>query len=143
MIETKHRRLWLWGLLYGLALAFWSFAAAGAGHGTYVVMGLSSSPLGFLGVPIAIFGSPIFWAFIGFLLSKAHRPSYKLAFLLFIVVHYVIIVPLLATQPFGDWEYFSKAWSMIPLAIIGGLTTYIIGQVAMWFAYLNTYATKD
>ncbi len=125
-----------------MALTFWSFAAAGAGHGTYVVMGLSSSPLGFLGIPVAFFGLSVFWAFIGFLLSKAQYSSYKLAFLLFIVAHYVSIVPLLATQPFGDWEYFSKVWSMIPLSIIGGLTTYVIGQVAIWFAYLNTDATK-
>jgi len=141
--KTKHRWLWLWGLFYGLALTFWSFGAAGAGHGTYVVMGLSSSPLGFLGIPIALFSLPIFWAFIGLFLSKVYRPSYKMAFLSFIVAHYLGIVPLLITEPFGDWKRFSKVWTMMPLAIIGGLTTYVIGQVAMWFAYLKTDTTND
>jgi hypothetical protein len=42
------------GLSYGIVLACIGVGAAGPGHGTYVVMGLYSSPLGAEGAPRAI-----------------------------------------------------------------------------------------
>ena len=45
------------GLLVGLILSFVGFIAAGLGHGSYVIIGLVSSPLGTFGnVLIALFG---------------------------------------------------------------------------------------
>src|SRR5437868_1513833 len=103
MAQKAHNWYWLWGLLYGLALAFWSFGAAGAGHGTCVPLGLSSSPLGWLGIFVAFFGLPALWAGVGFLLERANEGRARLAFLLVVAAHYLSIPPLLAGEMFGDW----------------------------------------
>src|SRR5438128_1335235 len=54
------------GLGYGAVLAFLGLVATGAGHGSYVLIGLCSSPLGLTqSIPLALFGTPVFWAIVG------------------------------------------------------------------------------
>jgi hypothetical protein len=47
--------VWL-GAAYGVGLGFLAFVSAGFGHGTYSLVGVSSAPIGVLGIPAALFG---------------------------------------------------------------------------------------
>ena len=119
------------GFLYGLLLTVFGVFAASAGHGTYVLIGVFSSPFGLLGTRAAFFGAIILWSVMGLLLGS----SRKKLFLLTIATHYVGIVLLLNTESFGDWQYFDQALESNATSIFLGLAIYIVGQLAMWLRY--------
>ena len=131
---TSPNYLWGIGLLYGLLLTVIGFLAANAGHGTYVLMGVFSAPLGVLGVPVAIVSPIILWFLIGLLLGKGAASSKKY-FLFVILAHYSGILLLLNTEDFGDWKYFDQQLEADPSLIFLGLTIYVVGQLAMWLRF--------
>jgi hypothetical protein len=125
----------LLGLLYGLTLAAWSFLLAGAGHGTYVALGLSSAPLGFLGIVPALFGLPLLWACVGNLLARANTPPYRWALLTVAAAHYLGAAVILSRDTFGDWGYLNRVLNAAPLIVFCGLAVYLAGQVILWAAF--------
>jgi hypothetical protein len=136
-MKTKMVALTAIGFLYGTALSVIGFLATGLGHGTYVILGISSAPLGFMGFLVSLFSPPLAWAIIGCLLSKSEYPHKRLFFLITIACHYLSIWPLLATQPFEDLDHFKRTWQHHPDTIIAGICCYLVGQSIMWVYFLR------
>jgi hypothetical protein len=135
--SRKKRYFGISGFLYGLFLATIGVLATGAGHGTYVLTGAFSSPLGFLGIPAALFGAPILWLVIGLLVEKNNNSSRRKLFLLVMATHYCGIILLLNTENFGDWKYFSRMFQSYPAMMILGFMVYAIGQAIIWFFFVT------
>src|SRR6476660_10637657 len=97
------------GITYGAVLSFLSFFAAGAGHGTYLLHGLSSAPVCF---PIftddySILLSPlIVWGTVGFV-STSHR--LRLVFTIMMASHYCGVILIFLTGMFGSWHQTSRS----------------------------------
>lgn len=116
------------GLVYGVVLAIISMSAAGAGHGTYVLMGIFSAPFGFFGIPGALVGTIVLWLMAGWLI-KARQKQYLL---LLLIIHYGGIFLILNTETFGDFEYFSQIFQHDPSLLILGGIVYVLGQLLLW-----------
>ena len=142
---NKPRLFAVWGSLYGVALSVLAFLAAGAGHGSYILMGVSSAPFGLLGVIVALFGTPVFWALMGFLVAKAAHLLLRRVFLIIMTLHYLSIPFILATEEYGDWDRLVRGKQMLPniLVMIIGLSLYLYGQVVIWRKFNYARSTFD
>jgi hypothetical protein len=118
------------GFSYGVVLLFISILAAGAGHGTYVLMGFASAPLGLAeNVLIALVGMPFLWCLLSFLASSARHRVWLAFFLVAMAIHYASLYPILSDRThFGDWSYIPK----VAEVFWPGLVVYGAGQVALW-----------
>jgi len=117
------------GLLYGSLLAFISMLAAGAGHGTYVALYLSSAPLGAYGFDAGLFGAPPVWATFGALAASGRVEVRRLAQVL-AVLHYASGVALVVAN--DEVTYLLRMLRISPEFIVVWATIYLIGQVALW-----------
>lgn len=118
----------LLGCGYGAVLAALAFLATGAGHGTYVPMGISSAPCGLLGFWAACIGAPALWAIVALLLAIRRRTIV----ILVMIAHYGGAVLLASRGPFSDWD---DLWRNIaPLGVLLGVWVgvYVLGQAAIW-----------
>src|SRR5262249_32130077 len=122
------------GFGYGLYLGMWAFIATGAGHGSYVLVGLFSSPLGLSqNIPIAMVSIPFLWCFIGFILGRVTHSVARLIFVLVMLTHYAALSLILRSpSEFADWE---RAWRY-PSFLMGSIGFYLVGQVALWIAFV-------
>jgi hypothetical protein len=127
------------GLFYGFVLSFLSFGAAGAGHGTLIPLLLSSAPLGAFysaadtdggrgdALFAMLFGGPLLWMVLGWLVSRAGRGAVAAAGLL--ALHYasgLAIVAATGDSPrglAGEIPDFFKIWA----------PAYLIGQLVLWW----------
>lgn len=63
------------GVIYALVVTGAAVMACGGGHGTYVILGIISAPLGFLGIWAAVVFAPFMWAAFFFVASaRAKQP---------------------------------------------------------------------
>src|SRR5687767_11908630 len=86
------------GLFYGIVLTCIGVGAAGAGHGTYVVLGLYSSPLSLTQtIPVALFGTPLLWSIAAALVSAVRHWPARIVFLIAMAVHYGALPFVLAS----------------------------------------------
>ncbi len=131
------------GFAFGVVLGYLSFLTAGAGHGTYVMVGMSSAPLGLLGFLAAIFGSPLVWAGVGALLASLDRHGARRWFIVFMFVHYLGGVALLSREPFGDWEGVGRVAGAMPWVVAAWLTTYGLGQAMIWLTFTRAVVNKQ
>jgi hypothetical protein len=122
------------GLLYGIVLTCIGVGAAGAGHGTYVVMGLYSSPLGLTQeIVIALFGTPVLWCVAGALVGVVRYWPPRIAFLIAMAVHYGALPLILASgSVFGDWSHAER----YPDVVIFGVIAYAVGQLILWVLFV-------
>jgi hypothetical protein len=118
------------GIAYGTLLGLLAFLAAGAGHGTYIPLGVSSAPAGFLGVAAAVIGAPILWGVVG----AAARNNQRMVALL---VHYVSAVWLMNTEAFGDWPRVSEVMHQTPSIVGAWACLYFGGQLFVWMSFLR------
>ncbi len=127
------------GLIYGAVLAFWGLMSAGAGHGTYVALGLVSSPLCVLGIWAALFGPPLYWATVGLAIGRLQQYSARRLLVMLLLMHYVPIVPILSIGPYSDWErlprVFSVSANLFPFTC--GCVFYLAGQCYCWIMYMR------
>ena len=126
------------GLIYGVILAIWALFSAGGGHGTYVVLGLVSSPLCILGVRAALFGLPLYWATVGLSIGRLQQQSGRTLLILLLLMHYVPIVPILSIGPYSDWERLPLVFNVSPFPLMCGFIFYLAGQCYCWIMYLRT-----
>ena len=117
------------GLGYGALLSLLAFWAAGAGHGTYIPVAISSAPAGFVGVLTALIATPVLWSAFGALVNRrgyAHRARVLL------VLHYVSGLLLVATTQLGDTGnlryVIREGWTIL----FAWALVYTIGQVTVW-----------
>jgi hypothetical protein len=126
------------GLFYGGVLAGLSVIAAGAGHGTYIPMGISSAPFGFFGFLAAAAGAPILWGAVGALLHWLRTGSRKRIMTAVLVIHYASALTLAMSPPFGDWAYVLRSMPAIGTIVAVWAAAYVIGQYAIWRSALRT-----
>jgi hypothetical protein len=121
------------GLCFGLILGFLGFAAAGVGHGTYVLIGLSSSPFGLSqNIFLTWFGAPIFWCIVAALSGAATHRLPRALFLATMIAHYAALPIILGRESnFGDWGYVTKAAGVVAV----GVAVYAVGQGGLWIAF--------
>ena len=123
------------GMFFGVGLAVLGFAAAGAGHGTYVLIGASSAPAGVLGIWAALASAPIFWAVVGKAafdwLEKPWRNRLVTAVML---LHYAGTVLLLSREPYRDWEVLVRLTSTLWPLLVSWSLLYSSGQIVIWTA---------
>jgi hypothetical protein len=123
------------GFAYGCALLALGFILAGAGHGTFVFIGLFSAPVGLAqNVPMALLALSSLWAIMAVLAGSSDRWRLRLVFLCVMCSHYFSLPWILSGRSkFADWEYMKK----IPDGWIGlALGVYGAGQLALWGLFL-------
>ena len=120
------------GLIYGLVLGALALLAAGAGHGTRLLMSISSAPLGLWGAFEAAFGPPLLWAAIGALSHRANRVVRRRQVVIGLTVHYFGVVVVVATFPRGDWDYLVGSMPGLAGVISVWGVAYAAGQIAIW-----------
>ena len=121
------------GLVYGAVLAGLSVIAAGAGHGSYIPMVVSSAPIGLLGAMAAVAGAPILWGGLGALLGWLRGVRRTRVVSIVLLVHYVSAA---LAASFGDWSYLFRSMPSIGAIIFTWAVVYVIGQLAIWRSIL-------
>lgn len=131
------------GFLYGLGLTFIGLFLAGAGHGTYLLLGIASAPVSFLGIGFSLVGPPLLWGSVAALLPYTGKKRIRQVFAIAVLLHYVslLFVPLFDT--YAEAKYFSKVWTTNPLMVVVGLGLYLAGQVVIWVYWFNAAKTSD
>ncbi len=122
------------GLIYGAGLTAAGFFAAGAGHGTFTLLALASSPAGLAQFPGTILVAPVLWALVGWLLSNKKRKRLLLTIML---LHYAGAVYLLTVSEYADWDRFAISPSWALKVIVLGFSWYLLGQVVLWILFLQ------
>jgi hypothetical protein len=106
---------------------------AGAGHGTYVVLGLCSAPFGFFqDISLALNATPLLWGANGALLAGVPRRNVRAVFVISMLMHYVSVPLILSVGHFSDWDYVEKVSAFVTIAFI----FYSIGQLAIWGTFV-------
>ena len=136
------------GLLYGLLLAFLSFGAIGAGHGTLIPLIVSSAPLG-VAYPGAssdaereaalftmLFAGPLLWMLLGWLVALASRRAGLAAAVL--LMHYASALALVATTGLGLRGLAKE----IPDFVLVWAPAYLLGQVGLWWRIVRGAEAK-
>jgi hypothetical protein len=118
--------------VYGSILAFLSFVAAGAGHGTYIPLFLSSAPFGLVGIMAAIAGAPVVWAGFGALVAPSGRAKWYGLIRALALAHYVSGLALVAAAEPG-MTYLGRVLRISPESVAIWLVVYVVGQVALWW----------
>jgi hypothetical protein len=134
-------KLTLAGFTYGLILCAFSFIAAGYGHGTYTLMGLSSAPVCLFGVLPALLGCPLLWALI-FALVGTGLKKLRWVFVAVMTLHYGVAVVVL-TWPGGfysNWDYISRFRGNYAFLTVFGFATYAAGQLFLWVRFARLYS---
>ncbi len=119
------------GFLYGLGLAVIGILLTAAGHGTYILLGIASAPVSFLGIIFSIAGPPIFWTLVWVLLTYKAR----IFTLCILMVHYASIPFVLFFPQYAEKQYFDKVWQAHPTLVIFGALFYILGQGLLWIYF--------
>jgi hypothetical protein len=138
------------GVVYGAVLSVLSFMLTGAGHGTYVLLFVSSVPVFWLNAIfpgnhpfIALFfGSPILWAVAG-LFSVWQSGRLRLVFPVVMATHYLGII-LLIPGFYGGWgQTTDHLWGARDEQIYTLLwfALYLSGQIALWVVYRSNKHT--
>lgn len=131
--------LLLLGGIYGGFLTVLGIAGAGAGHGTYVIIGVSSSPLGLTQSTILCIFAPVFlWAAVGFLLGLIEYAVCRKILLAVMFAHYAALPIILGQRSkFGDWGYVHRE----PQFVAASFALYGVGQLVILgvFAVLLNY----
>jgi hypothetical protein len=131
---------WLGGLVYGLSLTGVGVLMAGAGHGTYLLLGAASAPLSLLGIPFSMVGPPLLWGVIGGLLSYSHKSPQRQILPAALALHYLGILSLLFFEGYSEEQYISKALEVNPVVVVLGTTLYLFGQVIIWLHWFRVGA---
>jgi hypothetical protein len=132
------------GGAYALAMVACGVFAAGAGHGSYLILLIASSPLGILGVygglaaVPAVLGSFLLWPLALLLHAKAREGHLRPAFLVVMGVHYLGIAALPLTATFhDDWQQLRQYLPELVLFVAAGLLVYLAGQALIWRSFLR------
>jgi len=126
------------GLFYGGLLGGLAVLAAGAGHGTYIPMGVSSAPFGFLGFQAAVVGAPIMWGVVGALLHWLRTSRRRRIMISVLAIHYGSALALAVSRSFGDWQYVIRSMPAIGGIMLVWSGAYVVGQLVIWRSALRT-----
>jgi hypothetical protein len=131
------------GGVYGSSLTVVGVLLAGAGHGTYGLLGVASAPLSFLGIKFSFVGPLLLWTTLGGLLAYSSKAPHRQIVAVALIVHYVAILLLPFFGDYADGKYIGRAWHTNPVMIVAGATLYLLGQVTLWLYWLRQGKSKD
>ena len=137
-------KLTLAGLLYGLSLASIGLLEAGAGHGSYLLLGIAAAPLSFGGIRFSLIAPLILWTTVGCFLSSTYKSPQRQIFVLLLGLHYFAVPFVSLFRLYSDPVYIAEAWKYNPLMLVLGFAVYLLGQVMLWllwFRFGKTSAT--
>jgi hypothetical protein len=122
------------GFGFGTLLAVMGFLAAGFGHGTYVIIGLSSAPCSLAqDLLLALIAPPFLWAILTFFAAGARHRVWQMLFLTSLGSHYASLFWVWNNPSgFADWRYVHKAAELVWAAI----GVYGLGQIALWSLFV-------
>ena len=121
------------GSSLGLVLSLSAFAAAGFGHGSYVLLGVVAAPFCFGGVLVALVTTPLLWAFTSYLAASVERMPRR-ALLVLLPLHYLSALVAVTAWPYADWRYVSSSAG----ALMIGAATYATMQVYVWLLFRHS-----
>ena len=135
---ARHERSLFYAIAYGGTLVLWMFVTAGAGHGTFVPIAISSAPLSLLGLPAACVGAPVWWGITGYVVDGSARS--RRVYLAMMIVHYVTMPLLVAYTLVGPADdlpsfmaYLARPDTLVML--LAGFANYVAGQCLLWRAF--------
>lgn len=123
--------------MYGLSLTGVGVLMAGAGHGTYLLLGVASAPLSFLGITFSIVSPPLLWSMLGGLLPYFHKSPQRQILIAALVLHYLAILLLPFFGDYAEEKYLAKALEVNPVVVVLGIALYFFGQVVIWFYWFR------
>jgi hypothetical protein len=134
---TKHTATWAkWGGALGVLIWLPALWCTGFGHGTYIPITLSGSPLSLI-PPVGFLGVPVVWAVTVALAAAPRTRKNRILFLVLMAAHYAVAAALIAWTPLGDWEYVGVTWERVPGVVLGWAMFYCVAQVLAWGAFLG------
>jgi hypothetical protein len=105
---------------------FFAFAAAGAGHGTFIFFAaLSPYGLGVLAFPA-----------LGFLAGDLRPFLSKVLFVSLLVVHYTLAITTLRVPWIRDAAYIDKTWAFSPSYIVVPMALYAGVNISLWVVFV-------
>lgn len=129
------------GFLYGLALSAIGFLMTGAGHGTYILLGVASAPLSFFGFYVSLAGPPVLWTAIGSRLPYRRQPQRRLVATV-MLLHYLGVLLIPFFDQYAQWKNLERAWAENPGMVLAGLGLYCVGQITIWFYWFKIGRTR-
>jgi hypothetical protein len=134
---TKHTAKWAKrGGALGVLVWLPALWCTGFGHGTYIPIALSSSPL-ILIPPAGILCAPVVWVVIVALAAAPRTRRNRILFLSLMAVHYAVAAALIAWTHVGNWEDVRVTWDRVPGVVIAWAMFYCVAQVLAWGAFLG------
>lgn len=131
--DTKAvHKFWIAGFAYGLVLTVFGVMLAGAGHGTYILLGMASAPFSFFGVIFSVIVPPLMWGALAGLLAERRQ-----TLLVALAVHYFSLLLIPFSEDFGESKYLVKAMEDYPAVLISSVAFYAVGQVLFWFYWFK------
>jgi hypothetical protein len=137
-ISKTEIKLWLCGFIYGLVLATVGILMTGAGHGTYILLGIASAPLSFLGIPCSIISPPFLWSTLWFLSSYPKRSPQRRVLIIALIIHYLALLLIPFFDVYAEGKYIVKLYRFHPEVVLFGGAFYLSGQVAIWYYIKKT-----
>lgn len=125
------------GLLYGGVLTALAILAAGAGHGTHVLIGLSSAPFGLFGPEAPAIGALILWGAVGGLLAWLPPVRRRQVVIPILTLHYASALVLASTPSFGDWAVIGRSMPALGELLLVWGAVYAAGQFVIWRSALR------
>ena len=129
------RRL-AWGAVWGLTVLALSVSLAGAGHGTFVL-------LGFFSAPISLLGSKAAWIsciFVGIALAFS-APRKEFPFVA--AIHYMSGLAVISVTEFADWQRLSVLPFEYAIVLFIGVAVYAVGNVLLWRVWLAAQRNRE
>ena len=122
----------VFGVCYASLLLLLGLIAAGAGHGSGLIIVVTSAPLIYTqNAWMTFLGTPIVWGIVGgFLGAVNHRVS-RAFFVAMIFTHYASLTVLMMTGR-GDLEHVNRVLGVV----IAALVIYALGQLVMWGVFI-------
>jgi hypothetical protein len=130
------------GFLYGLSLTVVGVLVAGAGHGTYILLGIASAPASFLGIIFSVISPSLLWTMVWGILPNIHKSPQRQIFFITLTLHYFSILLIPVFEDYSEGKYIVKVWEMHPAMIILGFTIYLVGQVMIWLFWFRTRSNR-
>ncbi len=134
---TRHAAKWAkWGGVIGVPIRLSALWCTGFGHGTYIPITLSSSPLSLVPLP-GFLCTPVVWVVIVALAAAPRTRRNRILFLSLMAVHYAVAAALIAWTHVGNWQDVRVTWNRVSGVVIAWATFYSIAQVLAWGVFLG------
>ena len=110
---------------------------AGAGHGTYLLLGIASAPLSFLGISFSFVGPPLLWTTLWALLPYTNKRPQRQIVAVALVLHYAALLLIPFFDLYAEGKYIDRVWRASPVIIVMGAALYLLGQIMIWLYWFR------